>query len=46
MVRIWVKDIVTVIGLVSRLWLGSVRCYGLDEFGVRIGLRVRLRLGL
>ena len=30
----------------SRLLLGLVRCYGQDEFGVRIGVRVRLRLGL
>ena len=32
--------------VMSRLWLGLVSCYGLDEFGVRIGVMVRLRLWL
>ena len=30
----------------SRLWLGLVTCQDQEEFGVRIGVRVRLRLEL
>ena len=30
----------------SRLWLGLVTCYDQDEFGVRIGVMVILRLEL
>ena len=30
----------------SRLWLGLVTCWDQDEFGVRIGVMVRLRLEL